>query len=152
MTVSGRFSIDTNILVYAADRDAGPRHDMCVELVARAALRDCVLTVQALAEFFHATTRKALLDPAIASAFVKDWLAVFDLAAADPETLTEAMDAVAEHRLSFWDAMLWATARQSGCASILTEDFQHGRHIGGVEFLNPFQPDAEPRLAQLFGP
>ena len=29
----------------------------------QAALRDCVLTVQALAGFFHATTRKNLLEP-----------------------------------------------------------------------------------------
>ena len=60
MPVKGRFSLGTNILIYAVDRDAGERHVRAGELMARAAPRDCVLTVPALAEFFHATTRKKL--------------------------------------------------------------------------------------------
>lgn len=149
MTVKGRFSLDTNILIYAVDRDAGDRHARARTIVGQAARCDCVLTVQALAEFFHATTRKNLLEPSRAGAFVRDWLDVFPLAAADDAALVDAMDAVAEHRLSFWDAMLWATARQAGCAAILSEDMQHGRRLSGVEFTNPFAVDAEARLAQL---
>ena len=144
-----RFSLDTNILVYAVDRDAGGRHAQSKALIGRSARRDCVLTVQALAEFFHATTRKRLLQPALASAFVRDWLAVFPVASADEAALGDAMDAVEEHRLSFWDAMLWATARQIGCAAILTENMQHGRRLSGVEIINPFAGDAADRLAEL---
>jgi predicted nucleic acid-binding protein len=59
------------------------------------------------------------------------------------------MDAVEEHRLSFWDAMLWATARQIGCAAILSEDMQDGRRLGGVAFINPFAADAAARLAAV---
>lgn len=149
MTVKTRFSLDTNIIVYAVDRDAGERHERAKELMGRAAQRDCVLTVQALAEFFHATTRKNLLEPSLASAFVRDWLDVFQITAADVSALVDAMDAVGEHRLSFWDAMLWATARQMGCAAILSEDMQHGRRLSGVEFINPFAADAGDRLAAL---
>ena len=149
MTVRGRFSLDTNILVYAVDRDADERHRRSRELMAQASRRDCVLTVQALAEFFHATTRKNLLEPARASAFVRSWLDVFRVVAADDSALLDAMDAVEEHRLSFWDAMLWAVARQNGCSAILSEDMQDGRRLSGVEFVNPFADDAAPRLAAL---
>lgn len=149
MTVKARFSLDTNILVYAVDRDAGDRHRQSKGLVGRAARRDCVLTRQALAEFFHATTRKNLLEPSHAGAFVRDWLDVFRVASSDEASLADAMDAVEEHRLSFWDAMLWATARQSGCAAILSEDMQHGRRLSGVEFINPFAADAVEQLATL---
>lgn len=149
MTVKGRFSLDTNLLVYAVDRDAGERHERSRELMGRAARRDCVLTVQALAEFFHVTTRKNLLEPARASAFVRDWLDVFHVTSADDTSLVDAMDAVQEHRLSFWDAMIWATARQIGCAAILSEDMQDGRRLSGVEFINPFAADAPARLAAL---
>ena len=149
MSVRGRFSIDTNILVYAVDRDAGERHVTSKDLLTRAATVDCVLTVQALAEFFHATTRKSVLAPAHAAAFVRDWLDVFDVVAADAAALTAAMDAVAEHRLAFWDAMLWATARQSGCAALLSEDMHDGRRLGGVDLINPFAPDAADRIEDL---
>lgn len=149
MTVKARFSLDTNILVYAVDRDAGERHERAKELMGRAARRDCVLTIQALAEFFRATTRTNLLAPSRAGAFVRDWLDVFPVTAANEAALVDAMDAVGEHRLAFWDAMLWAAARQAGCAAILSEDLQHGRRFRGVEFVNPFAADAAGRLAAL---
>ena len=149
MTVKVRFSLDTNILVTAVDMDAGERHERSKELMAQAARRDCVLTLQALAEFLHVTTRKNLLELSRASAFVCDWLDVFDVASADDTVLVRAMDAVEEHRLSFWDAMLWATATQIGCAAILSEDMQDGRRLGGVTFINPFAADAAARLAPL---
>ena len=149
MTVRGRFSLDTNILVYAVDRNAGERQLQAGELVGRAARRDCVLTMQALAEFFHATTRKNLLAPVRARAFVRNWSDVFKVVSADAAALADAMDAVEEHRLSFWDAMLWATVRQSGCSALLSEDMQDGRRLGGVEIIDPFAPDAENRLETL---
>ncbi len=44
--------------------------------------------------------------------------------------------------------MLWATARRAGCRLLLSEDFQDGRDLGGVLFLNPFDP-ANRRLLDL---
>ena len=152
MTVKGRFSLDTNILVYAVDRDAGERHEQGRALVERAARCDCVLTVQALAEFFHATTRKNLLSPSRAGGFVRDWLGVFQVASAGTTALVDAMEVVEKHRLSFRDAMLWATARQSGCSAILSEDMQDGRRLIDVEIINPFTADATDRLEPLLEP
>jgi predicted nucleic acid-binding protein len=51
--IEQRLSIDTNILVYSVDKDAGARHEQSRKLVDALADSDCVLTVQALAEFFH---------------------------------------------------------------------------------------------------
>ncbi|MCY4378902.1 MAG: PIN domain-containing protein [Candidatus Dadabacteria bacterium] len=150
MIVKGRFSVDTNILVYAVDRDAGELHERSKDLIGRVARLDCLLTVQALAEFFHVTTRKKLLEPSRASAFVLDWLDVFQVIRADNAALVDAMEAVNEHLLSFWDAMIWAAARQNGCSAILSEDMQDGRRLGGVEFINPFSESAAVRLATLF--
>ena len=152
MIVKGRFSLDTNILVYAVDRDAGERHELGRALLGRAARCDCVLTVQALAEFFHATTRKNLLPVSRASDFVRDWLGVFQVASAGTAALVNAMDVAEKHRLSFWDAMLWATARQSGCSAILSEDMQDGRRLIGVEIINPFIAGATDRLGPLLEP
>ena len=151
MIVKGRFSLDTNILVYAVDRDAEELHERSKELIGRAARSDCVLTVQALAEFFHVTTRKKLLEPSHAGTFVRDWLEVFQVISAADTALVDAMDAVGEHQLSFWDAMIWAAARQGGCSAILSEDMQDGRRLSGVEFINPFSSGAATRLAKFLG-
>ncbi|MBK6974813.1 MAG: hypothetical protein IPH26_18410 [Sterolibacteriaceae bacterium] len=35
--------------------------------------------------------------------------------------------------------MLWATVREGGVATLLSEDFQHGQDIEGVRIINPFK-------------
>ena len=133
-----RVSLDTNVLFYSVDWDAGERHARAVSIVERARDWNCILVLQTLGEFFAAATRKLLMPPADAAAHVEDWLRVFPVEAAGPATIRHAMAAVREHRLPFWDAMLWATARQAGCTLLLSEDFQHGQVLGGVRFHNPF--------------
>ncbi len=36
--------------------------------------------------------------------------------------------------------LIWATARDAGVPIVLSEDFQDGREIEGVRFVNPFKP------------
>jgi len=105
--VERRFSLDSNILVVAADQDAGAnRHGTSIALIEQAAKSDCVLTLQLLTEFFSATTRKRLLRPQDAGALVSDWLAVFPVAPNAAIDLVEAMQVLEGYRISFWDAML----------------------------------------------
>ena len=152
MTVDGRFSLDTNILVYAVDRDAGSRRELALEIIGQAARGDCLLTLQALAEFFHATTRKRLLPASQARSLIDDWRDVFTIVMADANALSDAMDAASEHGISFWDAMMWATARRAGCSAFISENLQDGRRLGGVEIINPFAQTQMNRLQLLLNP
>ena len=43
-----------------------------------------------------------------------------------------------QHGLSFWDALIWAAAKENDVPMIYTEDFQDGRDIEGVRYSNPF--------------
>lgn len=52
--------------------------------------------------------------------------------------IPEACRGMREHRLSFWDAQIWATARLNGVPLILSEDFSDGLFLVGVRFRNPF--------------
>ncbi len=45
MTVKGRFTLDTNIPIYAVDCNAGHRYDYVISLEGQTVLCDCVLTV-----------------------------------------------------------------------------------------------------------
>lgn len=146
MTVKGRFTLDTNILIYAIDLDAGYKHEFSKNLVRQAALCDCVLTVQVLGEFVYATTRKNLLDVSHSRNFVNDWLEVFQTVSATDSTLLEAIDTVKDHQLPFWDAMLLVTARQSGCSALISENMQDSQRLQGIEVINPFVKGASARL------
>lgn len=149
MIVSSRFTFDTNILIYAVDRSGGDRHHIAVDLIEKAADKDCYLTVQVLGEFYHAVTRKNHAKPDQAIAFTRIWQQIFPVAAANQDTFNDAVEYVRDHTISFWDAMLWVTAKQAGCGYIISEDMQHGRRLGGVEILNPFVRDGEPALSRL---
>ncbi len=149
MTVE-RFSLDTSVLVYAADQDSGERHERACEIVERAARRPCVLTLQTLAEFFHATTRKGIVPKAKAREQVLDWLELFPTQTADTDALRVATRAAMDGHFSFWDAMLLATAERGGCVVVLSEDMGDGATLGSVVVRNPFVgpriPDEVARL------
>lgn len=143
-----RLSLDTNILVYAMDRDAGERHVLASEIVDRAVESDCILTLQSLCEFYAAVTGKGKMPRKEAEAQINDWLELFPVASATPKSLSKALKAVVEHGLSFWDALIWAVVTEAGVTLLLSEDFQHTRVLEGVQFCNPFAMD-DP-LAQVF--
>lgn len=134
-----RFSIDTNILIYSIDTDAGPKHTAAAVLIDTLADRDCVLTLQALAELFHAVTRKNRMPIDEAAAMVQDWTELFPIARADGRILRGAMRLKARDGFSFWDAMLAETARAAGVTRLLSEDMQDGRVLGAMRIENPFR-------------
>ena len=46
------------------------------------------------------------------------------------------------HGLSFWDALIWSAAVECSVGIIYSEDFQDGRELEGVRFVNPFTAGA----------
>lgn len=145
-----RLTLDSNILIYAQDRSAGSRHAQAMALVGRATATDCILTLQSLAETFRVSVTRLAMSAAEAKAALAVWRRAFPIHAATLETLDAAIGAVDRHQLSFWDAMLWATAREAGCEAILSEDFQDGRTLGGLQFVNPFNAENAALLDRLF--
>lgn len=137
-----RVSLDANILFYTVDSDARRRQKRAKETVRRAAVQfDCVLTLQSLGEFVAATTRKGKLTIEQASTQVDAWQTLFPVVSATQSNLRQAIGAVRDHNLSFWDAMLWAVAKEAGVTLLLSEDLQHERVLEGVLFRNPFVVD-----------
>ena len=135
-----RVTFDANVLVYAADWRSDDRHVQAIELLKRAGRADCVLTMQALGEFLNVALRKKGVGLREAISFVEDWRMVFQVHAASNACLSHALDVVERDGLPFWDAMLWAAAREAGCRYIFTEDFQDGRRLDTVTFINPYSP------------
>ena len=135
---SERFTLDTNLLVYAIDSAAGIRHQLSREIVQHAVRGDCWLTLQAVSEFYAAATRKGIVPPVDAAAQATDWLDLFPCAAASGSAVRTAIADAAAGRASYWDALLLASAGEAGCVAILTEDLADGAQLGGVRIHNPF--------------
>jgi predicted nucleic acid-binding protein len=146
-----RFSLDTNILVYAFDSADTHRHAMARDVVARAARRDCVVALQALAETFHVLTRKGRASAALAGRYVDRLADQFDVVHADMNCLRAAMSLVRQHKVGSWDALLLATIAAVGCRLLLTEDMQDARRIAGLSIVNPFNGRSSPLVAEAIG-
>ena len=43
-----------------------------------------------------------------------------------------------EHRFSYWDSLIVATASEARCNKLSSEDMQHGRDISGLTIYNIF--------------
>jgi len=133
-----RYTLDTNILIYAVDRSAGERHGLAVEIVDRSIEQGCIMTLQAFAEFVFAVTRKNLVPRREAVAQARDWLAVFSIVTADVRALDAAYSAMEAHQFSLFDALLLATARNAGCTIAISEDMHDGGTLLGVTVRNTF--------------
>lgn len=137
--MNGRTFVDTNVLIYAHDAEAGAKHE-----VARELLRDLwerrtgALSPQVLQEFYVNVTRKIALPlPKPAARAVVDSYAVW-CGETTPAEIAAAFRIEDEACIGFWDALIVAAARKAGAERILSEDLNAGQTIAGVRIENPF--------------
>lgn len=131
--------MDTNVLIYAHDADAGTKHE-----TAKDVLRDLwgrrsgVLSAQVLQEFYVNVTRKIAspLPKPMARAVVESYT-VWCMETT-PAEIPAAFRIEDEAGIGFWDALIIAAARKAGAARILSEGLNAGQVIAGVRIENPF--------------
>lgn len=133
--------VDTNIIVYAYDKDAGKKNQIALNLV-----KDLwhsglgVLSTQVLQEFFVTITNKisAPLDIVKATGIVKN-LSKWNVIINDVNTLISAIEIHQEHKFSFWDSMIIAAAIKGGAKTLLSEDLSDNQELDGLTIKNPFK-------------
>jgi predicted nucleic acid-binding protein len=136
-----RTFVDTNILVYAHDLDAGNKH-----LIAKKAVFDLwesrsgVLSTQVLQEFYVTLTRKIStpLKRPIVRRIVKNYTN-WEVVLNDAGILIQASEIEETYNLSFWDALIVSAAYSRNIDTILTEDLNHGQYVEGILITNPFK-------------
>ncbi|HEV7669117.1 MAG TPA: PIN domain-containing protein [Thermoanaerobaculia bacterium] len=133
--------VDTNLLVYSFDVSEPAKHKQAVRIIRDLTESgDLVLSVQVLNELASVALRKKNLFGKSLSQLGETIMSLAGMSQVlplSPETTRSALAAVERHQLSFWDALIWATASAHGVPRILSEDFQHGRRVEGVEYINP---------------
>lgn len=130
--------IDTNILVYAYDVDAGERHKTAKAIVAEAWRGPMMpwISVQVLQELL-AALRKGGVPLRQACKIVAPhthWRVV----ETDVALFRSSMEEALRWQLSHWDGLVLAAARRAGVKTLLSEDFNAGQDYGGIRAVNPF--------------
>lgn len=133
-----RLFLDTNVLVYAFDRDEPAKRERARALLARSDIQ-FVLSTQVLQEFYVVTTRKLgrPLAEDSAEAACRE-LARLVVVPSDSGTVLRSIERSRADKISLWDALIVTAALESGCQRLLSEDLQAGRSFGDLEIENPF--------------
>ena len=131
--------VDTNILVYAHDADAGVKRERAVEHL-RALWESGTgrLSVQVLQEFYINVTRK--LTTPVARSTAREVVATYGVWVRGPttvDTVLRATDLAALAQISFWDALIIASAEEAGATRVYSEDLNGGQSIAGIKIVNP---------------
>jgi predicted nucleic acid-binding protein len=138
-TMPARSFFDTNILIYADDKDAPAKQRKALNLIAEhRRTRTGVVSLQVLQEYFVTVTKKLRVDATIARRKV-ELLSEFDVASPEVADILAAIDLHRLHSFSFWDALILRAAKQAGCSVLFSEDMQDTREIDGVRIVNPFR-------------
>jgi len=135
----GRTFIDTNVLIYAHDVDAGGKHEIAKKLVDSLwEERRGVLSMQVLQEFYVNVTRKISTPlPKDAARLVVNTYSLW-CSETTPAEIAAAFRIEDESRIGFWDALIVASASKSGATRILSEDLNAQQSIAGILIENPF--------------
>ena len=131
--------LDTNILLYAYDRDAPAKRAVALRLVEQGwtAPGDTAISVQVLQEM-HVNLGKRGVAQTEATQIVRDF-ATWPVVDNTLDLLEAALDQQTRWKISLWDSLILAAARASGASELMTEDLNHGQDYGGIRVLNPFR-------------
>ena len=130
----GKPFFDTNIIVYAFQAGS-PKQQAALDLLEAGG----TTSVQVLNEFANVARRKLGFDWAqIESAVAAVCVLLPDPAPLRFQTHVHAVKMAERFGVSFYDALVIATAVEGKCAVLYTEDLQHGQRIDGMQIRNPF--------------
>ena len=130
--------VDAPVLLQADDARDKLKQAQCRSwLAALWQRRSGRLSTQVLSEYYVNATRTLKLPQGDARAKVRRFQ-VWQPWQTDHQTVETAWGIEARFDLSYWDALVIASASQAGCSHVLSVNLEHGQHYGAVRIIDPF--------------
>ncbi len=133
--------VDTNVLVYAHDLDAGEKHEIAIGVISDLwESGNGVISTQVLEELYVTLTKKVPSPQKKSQVrrILNNYLA-WELAVNNGQTILQASEIEENYNISFWDALIVSAAYSKNAAILLTEDLNVGQLIEGIKIVNPFR-------------
>jgi len=135
MNVRGFF--DTNILIYLYADNEQEKQAVCKEIINNA--DECVVSTQILNEINNVMIKKWKMSVETIKTLQEDIRRISEVVYINEDTIDKAIDLNARYGFSYFDCLMLASALESGCNIIFTEDMNDGQIIDGtLKILNPF--------------
>lgn len=139
-----RVFIDSNVFLYARDDRFPEKQERARLWLSVLSARDgAVVSPQVLGEIHNALLRGkiriAVDEVRRTTLAIETW----SHGATDLELIASAWSLRDQTRFQWWDCVILGSAIRAGCSYLLSEDFQHGREVGGITIIDPFQVGPE---------
>ena len=129
--------VDTNILVYAHDLDAGKKHRIARDRISGLWRRDLLLSigVHVLQEFYVNLIEKKIPVP-LARETVTNHLE-WEVIDKDRSLFLEGLRWKERWRLSYWDGTILAAAHRAKAKEVWSEDLNPDQEYNDIKVVNP---------------
>jgi predicted nucleic acid-binding protein len=134
-----RCFIDTNLLIYADSGDEPVKQRIALSVLRQLRLNQTgVLSTQVLGEYCNVAINKLKLSHADIREQMQFW-EQYDVVQVTPAIIHMGLDLHQTRSLGFFDALIVAAAKTSGCTVLYSEDMNAGEMVNGVRIVNPFR-------------
>lgn len=133
--------IDSNLFVYLFDQNDERRRTRAREIVENALRNGSgIISYQVVQEVLNVVTHKmqSPLSAGDAMTFCDLMLVPMWRIFPSEHLYRRALDIKQRYSISFYDSLIVAGACEAGCTRLLSEDFQNGQSIEGLQIHNPF--------------
>jgi predicted nucleic acid-binding protein len=132
--------VDTNVVIYTRDREEPEKARQAIAWIRL--LRDAdrlIVSPQVVNEAYSVSLWKF---ESVGRASIRSWLAnylPFCRAPLDANVILAAFEIERDFSVSWWDALILASAVAANCRYVLSEDMQHRQIVRTTRVMNPFQ-------------
>jgi predicted nucleic acid-binding protein len=134
--MKGKVFLDSNLWVYLNSSEA--KAPVVRELVTKH-FTDIVISTQVLGETYNVLVKKRFTNQETAQDIVSDLQDSFTISPITSTTVSHAMEINSRHGYSYWDSLIIASAMETGCVTLFSEDLHHSQLLDKkLTIVNPF--------------
>ena len=129
--------IDSNIWLYAFMESKMPQKEIATDIVSN---EKVILSIQVVNEVCVNLIKKANYTDSDVLILLNNLHKKYSIINLDFHNSLQATEIRLKYKISFWDSLIIASALQSNCSILYTEDMQHNQMIeNNLKIVNPFK-------------
>lgn len=135
--MSGKAFVDTNVFVYLYSSKEPNKRDMCIDALDKYI---CVTSTQSLNELSNVFIKKYNCSAEKIEAHLDNIDKICEVRTINRKTINMALKINDRYGFSYYDSLMIASAIESDCDVLLTEDMNDGQKIESkLKIINPFK-------------
>ena len=134
--MSAKAFLDTNLFVYMQSASDAKKKELSYQALEKF---DCTISTQVLNEFCNVGAKKLAMKPEQIRQVINAIDHTCEIAIVTLDTVKKALHLKERYDFGYYDSLIIASALESGCAYLLSEDMSDGQIIeNSLEIVNIF--------------